>query len=400
MVLLSGCSAARYVSDTSINYNAVIENVSNNDIVANILRGRDRIPLYFTDLSQIRGSYTVGAAAQAGFPLGPLRASTTRDNVQLGTVSIQENPSFDFAPLNTKQFTQGMLEQLSLNEVQHYISRDIEMILQLAVGQIDQLTIQKQKDGSTKIIQITSLPDDQVQTKVQHWSSCTGIECRQPRVNVVSDSTEVSPTIPESSFQNPSFLYTIQQAAAAGLKVEHNGNQYRLAKSSSRTILCVASDANPMQYMALGVAVGSVVNGASLQLPQDDSDCTRTSTGSTKSPTAKQPAITRVVTVVHFRSPEAIFYYLGKLVNDLHNPLRFYVQPATEFDQRAAANADPSCAASTKPQMDIMYRGTRYFVGQESKCDQTTNILIILSDLLNLHRDANEIPTTKTVTVQ
>ena len=81
---------------------------------------------------------------------------------------------------------------------------------------------------------------------------------------MVKSSSELPPAISAKSFQNPFFLYATAQAEASGMKVEQQGDQYRLVKSSSRTVLCVPSDNDPSQYMALGVAIGSVVSGANL----------------------------------------------------------------------------------------------------------------------------------------
>jgi hypothetical protein len=50
--------------------------------------------------------------------------------------------------------------------------------------------------------------------------------------------------------------------------------------------------------------------------------------------------------------------------------------------------------------MHVNYRGEDYAVHHVSEHDGTTLILAILSDLLNINRDAAEIPTTKAVTVQ
>jgi hypothetical protein len=74
MTILSGCAYGSYISDSSNDYNVTVEDATVNDLVANILRARDGAPLYFSDLSQIRGSLTISAAAQATFPFGPIKS--------------------------------------------------------------------------------------------------------------------------------------------------------------------------------------------------------------------------------------------------------------------------------------------------------------------------------------
>ena len=158
--------------------------------------------------------------------------------------------------------------------------------------------------------------------------------------------------------------------------------------------------------------------------------------GQQNSPKPAPPASPsrRTVTVVHFRSPQAIFYYLGsesvlnkttyyKYSDELppkphecHEydektpPYRkawcykyrapFFIQTAEEFEARRAT-LSPECAAQYQPEIEITYRGRKYYV-TNAQCarDPTTVTLQILGDLLNLHRDASEIPTTKTVITQ
>ena len=45
----------------------------------------------------------------------------------------------------------------------------------------------------------------------------------------------------------------------------------------------------------------------------------------------------------------------------------------------------------------MSYRGQTYYVGEASKTDSTMPVLAFLNALMNLNRDANEIPSTKTV---
>jgi hypothetical protein len=437
VVLLAGCTQGSYVEGTSVDYNFTVEAATNNDLVANVLRARDYVPLYFTDVSQIRGSLTQAAAAQVTWPIGPIGKSTSRGSVQAGALSISENPSFDFAPLNTKNFTAGMLQQASMNEVGHYIIRGLppEMVLDLFVSQIDKMTIQKQADGSTKIVgNVDHLKYADVLAEIYKWTNCQ--HCVEVRINVVKSSSESLPPISAKSFQNPFFLYAAAQAEASGMKVEQQGDQYRLVKSSSQTVLCVPSDKDSSQYMALGLAIGSVVSGANLQLPESDTDCTLVSMGPAKQSkkAAASPPL-RTVIVVHFRSPQAVFYYLGSelVLNqteyvykrsekfpdqdqkcqtfkyDLIKPpypwchqfkAPFFIQTAEEFEARRATLL-PQCAAEYQPEIEINYRGRKYYVSN-AQCarDPTTVTLQILGDLLNLHRDASEIPTTKTVVTQ
>src|SRR5579864_9837202 len=116
---LLGCSLASAISGDTQDYEEVVENVTDTMLVTNILRAQDDAPLFFADLSQIRGNIALNLSAQDSFPWGPwFRPSTgtgVRRSAQIGPIAVNSNPTFDIAPLNTKQFAQGILEPLSKN---------------------------------------------------------------------------------------------------------------------------------------------------------------------------------------------------------------------------------------------------------------------------------------------
>jgi hypothetical protein len=72
MLLLAGCSLAPVIAESTLNYNTTVETVTNGVLVTNILRARDSAPLYFSDLSQIRGAVQVSLQAQTTMPYGPM----------------------------------------------------------------------------------------------------------------------------------------------------------------------------------------------------------------------------------------------------------------------------------------------------------------------------------------
>jgi hypothetical protein len=76
-----------------------------------------------------------------------------------------------------------------------------------------------------------------------------------------------------------------------------------------------------------------------------------------------------------------VFYYLGSLLDAAQPPINFRI-----YDHPIEA-----------ARFHTDYRGRRYFVHEAATDDPTITILAILNDLLNLNRDAEEIPSTKTV---
>jgi hypothetical protein len=66
--LLSGSCTASYVTGESIASNKAVEAETNSILVTNILRARDGVQTYYSDISHLRGSLQAQASIQA--PLG------------------------------------------------------------------------------------------------------------------------------------------------------------------------------------------------------------------------------------------------------------------------------------------------------------------------------------------
>ena len=85
--------------------------------------------------------------------------------------------------------------------------------------------------------------------------------------------------------------------------------------------------------------------------------------------------------MITLRSVEGVFSYLGSLLKVEHPPIPFRIREGDFTDTR----------------ISVEYRGTTYSVANvpENSSDLTMPVLAILNDLLNINRDANEIPSTK-----
>src|ERR1700733_11247886 len=157
LVVLAGCSFSDTITTHSLEYNSAIEVHDNTEIAINILRSADGIPLSFSDLSQIRGSIQTQAALQSTAPFGPLRASPMRTGEQ-ATLSVQLNPTFDIAPLNTTGFTEGLMRPVGLKYIALFQQRGIPVQVLVNLF-IESMAV---RDGTTAAI-YTNLPCLRVQ---------------------------------------------------------------------------------------------------------------------------------------------------------------------------------------------------------------------------------------------
>jgi hypothetical protein len=382
---LCACSGSGYVSRSTADYNVAVEDATNNMLVVNVLRARDEAPLSFSDLSQIRGSLSVSAASQAAWPFGPFGHDSSRTNtVSAGPVSLAINPSFDIAPLNTKQFSEGVLQSVSPDLLYYYLQRGTcpSVVLPLLIGSIANVTI---NDGKMSEPQPLG-PSDRA-ALFRSWAGqdlCGNAAGTAPQIRYDDESVKFGPALPASVLGQPGIISQLVQADAAKLSIRQADGQVQLYKSESHPVLCVSIGNGRFAPLLL-------VTSSPMQAPL--------APYVPKSPVCGAP--TTQAWVAGLRSTQAIFYFLGDIVR-AEDKLAAG-EKLTAFEQGAWAenrmlNFHITQHPSHPPRFSVGYRGKTYDVAQVVPAqDDTITTLSILADLLNLHRDAAEIPSTQAV---
>jgi len=145
---------------------------------------------------------------------------------------------------------------------------------------------------------------------------------------------------------------------------------YQLSKTEQKFVLCVTTRPNSVD--AVGIAsFGVTKDPDDTPIPGNNGTC-------------GHGPINPERYVIYTRSVEAIFFYLGELLRmrePQQQPINFYIYDHPVENIRFHMN----------------YRGQTYYVREASAADQTMPVLAFLNALMNLSRDANEIPSTKTV---
>ena len=110
VLALCGCSASNFIGLYTADYRDTTATAGDAQLLLNILRAKDGLPIHFYDLSIIHGSlqWTAGATSSVPFEL--------KNPVTIGTVtpalSTQTNPTFDVGTSDTQDFTRGILSPL------------------------------------------------------------------------------------------------------------------------------------------------------------------------------------------------------------------------------------------------------------------------------------------------
>ncbi|MDQ5986397.1 MAG: hypothetical protein CSYNP_02121 [Syntrophus sp. SKADARSKE-3] len=105
--LLIGCVLLpkENMTNSSADFNVVVENSQNQMLLRNILRASKRYPLYFTSFNLLRGnlSYNVSTGT-LNIPFGSIGTGYNGAYSIGPTASMSTSPSFDLAVLDNQEF--------------------------------------------------------------------------------------------------------------------------------------------------------------------------------------------------------------------------------------------------------------------------------------------------------
>ena len=431
-VLCGGCTAS-YVSGEAIASNKAVAAETNSILVTNILRARDGVPTYYSDISHLRGSLQAQASLQAPLGVGDYKNWTGRSLVAPGAY-VQVNPSFDVAPLNTQGFTKGINEPLDIRVFQYYLDRAIPpyTLLELFVDKIEDVHYE---DGRASITPYYNIPCDASAPNCGLRSSVTGERYFDAKIGAwthpylflnpyklllpygppfVVGAGKEAPTLRDFGgvANNPNL--TLRPAGGTGSRT------YRFYTVSNNVAFCVGAQAgtppghgrldvtvrgqdgkaeSTQAYQVVRIARNTVGNAAAtVSESVDPSACVKSEVYADYEASRASGSYT----VLHFRSVDGMIEFLGRMlrVPPHLRPLRFEISPD-----------DPATSRFAVP-----YQGRSYYVHDrrhritdlagcpqaetDSRCeDRTLEILTLVNQLLNLNKNQSELPSTAAVQV-
>jgi hypothetical protein len=125
MLAVGGCSGGPIIDVYSADYRVTEASAGDSQLLLNILRAKDDLPVHFADLSVIHGSLQMSASASGTFPFAHLIGSATPSSVT-PVVGGQSSPTFDVGTLDTQEFTRGMLAPVDLNIIRQLFNQGID----------------------------------------------------------------------------------------------------------------------------------------------------------------------------------------------------------------------------------------------------------------------------------
>jgi hypothetical protein len=345
-----------------------------------IFCARDGAPLYFPDISLIHGAISANVSTSSTLPWkGPSTGSTG-----IGPLSAGSTPGFDIAPTNTKKFYLGLLNPISETMFRNFLAsaqgfgsfeEPFHMLVSaIEVGRLGSPTrLVAWYDDADRGAEFIAIANRWL------WD--------KPPIIMKTQGGMAKPFGPPI----PVDAKAIVEASSAGLDVQSSTEgrmQFMKGGGGSEPVVCFWDG---KVYTPVAIVSHSIGKGPAggAHFIQSIPGCPGRVDG------------TRYA--LHLRSTQQVFTYLGLIVGG--NPR--YLRP-----EGGVAGGCPRLPILISPtptetvRFSVAYQGSLYYVsglehrlpcGASNPPDQTLPVLAILNVLLNINRDADEIPTTRTV---
>ena len=124
MFCLTACSGATVIDQFTAEYRGTQASSSDAQILVNILRAKDNVPIHFTDLSVIHGSMQFTAGAGASIPLS--QNGSAAPDILTPAIAVQNSPTFDIGTMDTQDFTKGILSPINIEIVKQLFDQGID----------------------------------------------------------------------------------------------------------------------------------------------------------------------------------------------------------------------------------------------------------------------------------
>jgi hypothetical protein len=444
-LLLGGCSLADVIKSNTSDYTQTYDETANISLVTNILRARDYAPLNFSALSDIHMQITVGGSVATTAPVGPvafdgIKAMLTRQTVGTGMQGINGsiNPSFEIAPLDTQEFTRGILTPIDPLLVKYYLDRELpqKLLMFLLFADI------KTSDTYASSEHVATGAPVKPRRPAQYFNDPTQLQQLEqfaayvdeiigdgPDVHIVTANryTTLVPIGPEFSFApDAKDLKDMTALDPAKFRLAYlpKGKKAQLysVRPDPEIVFCRNSVPLPMVGLADDINMGKIAfptiglpiappttanapptrapRAAKEPTPPTGADFAAAIRNSWKSVcnaniapmTPDGPIGAANFGSITIRSVEAIIQYLGALVR---NPQAAAIVQKHLHYSLISLNQNEALA-----RFAVNYMGTTYYVREVGKGDdRTLQVLSLLTQLVNLNKVAKEIPTTRDVEV-
>ncbi|MFY9822108.1 MAG: hypothetical protein WAM82_12050 [Thermoanaerobaculia bacterium] len=155
LLALGGCSSHRQLAVQAVDFNLTVEKAQNEMLLLNVIRAKDRLPMYMTGIASLSGN--VSTSFSAGVPGTYISSkgigidTITRSVTPSPGAAISANPTFSLAVLDTQEFMRGFLAPVSTDLLAYYWNRGwpLDLLMYLLVQEVE---IVPQGGGPTQVL--------------------------------------------------------------------------------------------------------------------------------------------------------------------------------------------------------------------------------------------------------
>lgn len=359
-IALAGCATQYQIAEQSSKANRAVEDAQNQVLLLNVVRAYQQRPTYLTAISKVAGP--IGTATPAAALSLPFGVDAPRA-FSLSPTARADVPNFDVAVLDTHNFMRGFLQPLAAATVKVYLDQGWppHFLLSLFIREI------RRPDGSAvtnEPLRAAAFEEFSADLKKLVYGCGLHIESRPVKIGPPLDAATVKAN-----------LGTLIAMQKDGMELrEVSGRAFQLQKPNALPVFTVNRTCN----MKLAVA---------------GEDHAKTNAG-------------RDEHVIVLRSTEAVLTYLGELARaQLAAPgsadAPAYVARAWTSEDRAepmfvVRRGEPASGAAV---VSVEYEGVFYYIPRGEAAGRSMQALSLLAQLIGLHKNAAELPTTTSVRV-
>jgi len=423
LMTLSGCglTGSRSFRDMSTSYREVLEDYSNNNILLNIVRSSESMPVSFLDMPNVVGSGLLQSSAivtgtvMSSSPSTPLGFFSPGSGSSYGpTLGLTANAGFTFtqSSLDNSAFMTAFLSRLKPEALQSLLditSGPKEILYTLTIDTIEvyDLETKRVKELFVNDPLLPEYPKFQefLYQLIKHGLSTETVAERVPLSPVMSHETvkdNVRALVEAAAHPGVMFLPA---------KLPNGQPGHQLARMVPMTRMClVPHQDKPVERAALEEKFSSGAFCAS-----EPPGATPGSTDSTKTPAQIKSDSKKLALMIKLRSTRKIFDFLGTLTSMQTGPEKKYVTLKSSSALASNTSTQPE-QASTKDYefplfviqknntqdtalASVNYRGSTYSI-PETNSGASRQVLVVLSQILTLNKVPGSIPASPAVLIK
>jgi hypothetical protein len=320
LLVFGGCSSHRQLATQAVDFNLTVEKAQNEMLLLNVIRAKDRLPMYMTGISSLNGNFSTSLSAASGVSTSRSREreptvvdTLTRGATVSANAGISANPSFSLAVLDTQEFMRGFLTPIPLDTLGYYWSQEWPraLLLYLLVQRVE---IESPGKETLVVRNYPDSSDPDLKELKTFGCALRDFLARKPRFETRSvKGPEIGPPLQAATVSGD--VSKLIQVSKEGYELSQDDGKdtYHLRRATTEQHFALNGEPSYRQ--------SSICDGADpISGPAPPSETGETAPEPEPYPqSAKHGKVrttlpdSKTLTLV-LRSPEALLYYLGELM--------------------------------------------------------------------------------------